>query len=60
MTDKPEVEASKPEAERKAALSGTAVLLVIGGLILLVAAMASKQWLDAGFGHRDHRNRRRI
>ena len=46
MTDKPEVETWKPETDRKAALSGTAVLLVIGGLILLVAAMASKQWLE--------------
>ncbi len=48
-----EAEASRPSSSENARLSSTAVVLVIGGLILLLVAIASKQWLEARsmYGH---------
>lgn len=53
MTDKPQPQASEPHADSDTPLTGTAMFLVVGGVMLLVAAMVSKQWLEARSGYAD-------
>jgi len=47
MTDKVQAESPKAAATSNESLSATAIFLIISGVVLLVAAVASTQWLEA-------------
>jgi hypothetical protein len=51
--DKLQPETSKPTTNANEALGATSVVLILSGVVFVIAAIASKQWLEARSGYED-------